>query len=144
LSRICWKNRALALPLLAGALAGCGADTDYANDPRPPAPINVTAAIVDDRIIVSPDRFGAGPIVLIVSNQSSEAQQVTLETNEIDGEGPGTRHTSNPIGPSGTGRLKADVVQGSYELRARGRRVRPAALQVGGERQSAQNELLQP
>lgn len=130
--------------ILAAALAGCGGDGDHANDPRPPAPINVTAAIGDDRIIASPDRFGAGPVVLIVSNQSSEAQQVTLETNEIDGPGPGTRHRSGPIDPRGTGTLKANVVRGTYELRVRDRAVRPAALHVGAERASAQNELLLP
>ena len=35
----------LAAALLAAGLGACGADEDYANKPRPPSPINVTAAI---------------------------------------------------------------------------------------------------
>ena len=37
-----------------GAMTACGSDPDYANEPRPPTPINVSAAISDDRITVSP------------------------------------------------------------------------------------------
>jgi hypothetical protein len=35
-------------------VAGCGGGDDYANEPRPPAPINVTAAITNSRVNVSP------------------------------------------------------------------------------------------
>ena len=50
---------------------GCGGEeTDYANQPRPPATILITARIGDERISVSPREFGAGPIELIVSNQT--------------------------------------------------------------------------
>ena len=35
----------LAAAFLAAGLGACGADEDYANRPRPPSPINVTAAI---------------------------------------------------------------------------------------------------
>ena len=61
----------LTIALVSGGfLAGCGGSGgDYSNEPRPPAPINVTAAVTDQRISVSPKSFGAGPIVLIVSNQ---------------------------------------------------------------------------
>ena len=38
------------------AVAGCGGDSDYANKPRPPAPINVTAAITNSQVSVSPQR----------------------------------------------------------------------------------------
>src|SRR3954451_20737044 len=83
-------------------LAGCGGGGDYANKPRPPAPINVTAAITDSKVNVSPQRFGAGPIVLIVSNQSSSAQEVTFETNELGGSRPGRKFSTTPINPRGT------------------------------------------
>ena len=47
---------------LASALvAGCGASNDYKNEPRPPAPIVVTASINKQAVAVSPQRFGAGP-----------------------------------------------------------------------------------
>ena len=79
------------------ALAGCGGGGDYANKPRPPAPINVTAAITNSRVSVSPQRFGAGPIVLIISNQSSSAQKVIFETDELGGSRAGeqVRHDAD-------------------------------------------------
>ena len=59
----------------ACALAGCGGSgEDYANKPRPAAPINVTAAINDKEISISPKTFGAGPVVIIVSNQTGSEQ----------------------------------------------------------------------
>ena len=69
-------------------LAGCGGDdtADYQNKPRPPAPINVTAAIDGDRVRVSPVTFGSGPVVFIISNQSGAPQTVTFETDELGGD----------------------------------------------------------
>jgi hypothetical protein len=132
------------LPALALALSvsGCGSDnTSYKNTPRPPAPINVTAAITDSQIKVSPRRFGAGPIVLIISNQSSDAQSVTFET---DGGEAGIRQTTSAINPAGTAQLQIEVDQGTYELSVEDRRIRPASVRVGKPRPSSQNDLLEP
>jgi hypothetical protein len=127
---------------LAVSASACGADnTSYRNTPRPPAPINVTAAITDSQIKVSPRRFGAGPIVLIISNQSSDAQSVTFETG---GGEPGIRQTTSAINPAGTAQLQIDVRQGTYELSVDDNSIRPASLRVGRQRASAQNDLLQP
>ena len=130
--------------LAAAAAAGCGSEDDYANDPRPPAPINITAAISDQKISVSPKAFGAGPIVLIVSNQSGAAQTVTFETDDTAGGGPGIKQTTSPINPRGTATLNVDVTQGTYELSVQDTGVRSATVEVGSKRESAQNELLQP
>lgn len=130
------------LPALALVAGACGSDnTSYKNLPRPPAPINVTAAITDSQIKVSPRRFGAGPIVLIISNQSSEAQAVTFET---DGREAGIRQTTSAINPAGTAQLQIEVRRGTYELSVEDRRIRPASVRVGRQRASAQNALLQP
>lgn len=132
------------LLLLLAAPAGCGGGDDYANRPRPPAPINVTAAISDARISVSPRQFGAGPIVLIISNQSSSAQEVTFETNELAGSQPGRTFNTTPINPRGTATLKVDVREGEWELRTEDDAIRAADVKVGETRKSAQDELLQP
>ena len=132
------------LPLLALAVgaSACGSDnTSYKNTLRPPAPINVTAAITDSQIKVSPRRFGAGPIVLIISNQSSDAQSVTFESG---GREAGIRQTTSAINPAGTAQLQIDVRQGTYELSVEDRSIRPASLRVSRQRASAQNALLQP
>lgn len=132
----------IALALVS--VAGCGGGGDYANKPRPPAPINVTAAITNNRISVSPQRFGAGPIVLIISNQSSTAQKVTFETEELGGSQPGRKFDTTPINPRATATLKVDVRQGNWKLSASTGKIRAAAVSVGRNRKSAQNELLEP
>jgi hypothetical protein len=129
---------------LAAVAAGCGGGGDYANKPRPATPINVTAAINQDRISLSPKSFGAGPIVMIVSNQTSKAQTVTIETDELGGKQGGITQSTDPIEPRGTASLKVDLRKGDYAVSVKGAGVRPAALKVGGKRKSAQDELLQP
>src|SRR5918998_5279660 len=129
---------ALAAALLA---AGCGDDEEHANRERPPASINVTAAIADGRIHVSPRKFGAGPIRLIISNQTASAQALTLETG---GEASGVTGTTQPITPAGTGTLEVDVPEGDYELGSSHGGVKPAALSVGAPRASAQDQLPLP
>jgi hypothetical protein len=129
---------------LAAVASGCGGGSDYANKPRPATPINVTAAINQDRISLSPKSFGAGPIVMIVSNQTSKAQTVTIETDELGGKQGGIRQSTDPIEPRGTASLKVDLRKGDYAVSVKGAGVRPAALKVGGKRKSAQDELLEP
>jgi hypothetical protein len=134
----------IPLLLMLTLLAGCGGGDDYANRPRPPAPINVTAAISNSRISISPHSFGAGPIVLIVSNQSSSAQEVTFATDELGGTEPGRTFSTTPINPRGVATLKVDAREGDWELRTEDDAVRAAAVTVGKQRESAQNDLLQP
>ena len=131
-----------ALVLVAAVLvAGCGDDEEHANRDRPPSAINVTAAIADGRIHVSPRRFGAGPIRLIVSNQTASAQALTFETG---GDASGVTQTTEPIRPSGTATLQVDADEGDYELSSSDGGVKPAAITVGAPRPSAQNDLLLP
>jgi hypothetical protein len=126
------------------ALAGCGSDPDYANDPRPPSPINVTAAITPEKITVSPQKFGAGPIVLTIANETQEPQRVTLQTDEVAGTQGGIKQSTSPINPDGTATLKVDVREGDYEVATDGDGIAPAQVTVGKKRESAQNDLLQP
>jgi hypothetical protein len=126
------------------ALAACGSDDERENALRPPAPINVTAAIDDRRVRVSPRSFGAGPVVFVISNQSALAQEVTLETDELAGNGGGIRRSSSPIAARSTGTLKVDVPEGTYRLGTRSEEIRPAAVEVTEPRPSAQDALLQP
>ena len=129
---------------VAALNVGCGEEDDYKNEPRPPAPIVVSAAITDDRISVSPRTFGAGPITLIVTNQTQNAQELVLETEEIGGNAPGIEQETGPISPGDTASLKADLRQGTYRIAVNGRGISEAALDVGEPRESSQNQLLQP
>ncbi len=136
----------LPVALVAVVLvAGCGDDTaDYQNKPRPPAPINVTAAIDGDRVRVSPVSFGSGPVVFIISNQSGAPQTVTFETDEIGGDSGGIKRSTSEIAARSTAQLKVDPPEGTYTLSASADDIRAAAIEVGERRESAQNELLQP
>ena len=140
---------AIAACTLSGALAlaSCGSDDHtYANAERPPSPIVISASISDNRVTVSPKRFGAGPITLIISNQSAASQQVTLETSDTPGEGgPGEKAIeTGPINPRETASVKGEVKQGTYEVRVGGDAVRAARVTVGKQRATSQNDLLQP
>jgi len=113
-----WPLRALACAAgVALVLAGCGSGKAYKNDPRPPAPINITAFVGPKRVSVSPASFGAGPIVVIVTNQSDTSQEVTFQ----NGGGSCTKSTdvcqSALVGPGETGQLKLNVHSGAYQVK---------------------------
>ncbi len=138
-------RHAIVLGAVALAAAGCGGDDDdYKNEERPPAPIVVSASINEERVSVSPRSFGAGPITLIVTNQTQSAQELTLETDEIGGDAPGVEQETGPISPGDTASLKADLRQGTYRVAVNGRGIGEAAIEVGEPRESAQDQLLQP
>ena len=141
------RTAALALLAVAAVLAlgGCGSSSaDYKNDPRPPGPIVITGYISDQRVSVSPRSLGAGPLSLIVTNQTGTAQRVTLESAGAAGTGPGIKQVTAPISPQDTATLKVDVKPGSYSVHVAGDAIRAARLKVGPQRASAQNDLLQP
>lgn len=130
--------------LLALLLAGCGGGAPRENQPRPPVQVTLTAAVHADRVQVSPASIGAGRILLIVSNQSGAAQTVTFETDELAGEGGGTRASSAEIAPRATGRLALDAREGTYSVHTQDDDIRAARITIGPSRPSAQNDLLLP
>ena len=130
--------------LSSSAAFGCGDEADYENSPRPPAPIVISAAIQDGEVSVSPKQFGAGPVTLIVANETEKAQEITLETDEIGGSSPGLRQRTGPINPGDTASIKADLKRGTYKVSVATDGIEAAAMKVGEQRESAQNQLLQP
>lgn len=123
------------------AIAGCGSDDEYENQARPPAPIVVTAYISDEGVSVSPTKFGAGPVSLVITNQSAAARQVIFES---DGSAAGFTQQTGPINPRDTATLKADIPEGDAVVKVDSGSIEPARIVVGTERASAQNDLLQP
>jgi hypothetical protein len=128
------------------AVGACGGGDRYADDARPAAVITITGFIGDEGVSVSPTRFGAGPIKLIVTNQTDTAQKVTLESDDDPGttSRPGLRQSTVAIRSRDTASLKADVASGRYAVHVDGDDIRPAHVSVGDPRPSAQNDLLQP
>jgi hypothetical protein len=140
-----WLVAAASALALVGGAAGCGSDrATFANEPPPAATITVTASIGTDRVRVSPRSFGAGPITLIVSNQSGATQRVTFETDEVAGSQGGIQRATGPVADHDTATLQADPREGTYRLGVADPGIEPAAIEVGAARPSSQGELLQP
>ncbi len=132
----------LAACASALAVTACGNGGSYKNADRPASPIVLTSAITPKEVAVSPQRFGAGPVILVVTNQTNTSQRITVARNQV-GETPFEQQTS-PINPHGTASLKADLVRGVYEVKVDGSGIKAGRLTVGARRASAQNDLLQP
>ncbi len=127
----------VALCAFAFLVAACGNDDDRDKN-RPAVPINVSVQLGARKVTVSPAKFGAGPITLLVANQSGASQTVTID-------GPRVRQSVGPINPEDTATLKVSVKPGDYTLAsAEAGGLRPARLTVGPPRPSAQNTLLLP
>ena len=74
----------------------------------PPAPIEISANITDQRVVISPDEFGAGTVTIVASNQSQDEARLTLD-------GP-TLAESQPIPAGAVGQLKTILEEGDYEV----------------------------
>jgi hypothetical protein len=137
------RARATTAAVLAAGVvvAGCG-DEDFANEPRPPLPVELTGVIQDDAVTVSPSRIGAGPILITISNQTRNQATITLD-------GASIRERVGPVPPLDTATIQRTLAPGLYEVRAGSemalpREIRPAELEIGRERDSSSSDLLLP
>jgi hypothetical protein len=129
---------ALVAVLAALAIAGCGGDDEARSEQRPPVPINLSVVIGTERVTVSPAKIGAGPVTLLVANQSGAAQTLTAD-------GPRLRRSVGPIPPDDTATVKLTLGTGEFTLAAEDSAgLKPATITVGPPRPSAQNDLLLP
>jgi hypothetical protein len=118
------------------ALVACGSE-DFANNPRPAAGIDVGARIDSKKVVVSPDKFGAGLVNFTVANLSPSPVRFELRGPK-DG-------SSAEIPPGAPGSLQINLPEGDYRATAgRGVRVQPATITVGRERASSKDKLLLP
>jgi hypothetical protein len=144
------RGTALAcVAALAGVGIGCGAE-DHPNEPRPPAPIEITAKVDDERVDIEPSKFGAGLVVMTISNQSDDVIQLAVDgpcQADVDDESSAADPcpTGPAIQPGQPGNFKLDFQEGEYTISAGDESsARPAVLSVGPERASSQNDLLLP
>ncbi len=137
---------ALSATVLVVVAAGCGGSGGtYANAARPPSPVAIAIYVTDGRVGVSPSRVGAGPVMLLIANESARSHDVTLTAP------PGGSRScvaddasSGPINPQGNARIQLPLVQGVCDVGVADGGLPPARLVVGAERPSAQQDLLQP
>jgi hypothetical protein len=140
--------------LTATLLAGCGGGTHFANLPRPPAPVNLTVYVNDQRVSVSPTAVGAGPVLFIITNQASNAE--SLAVAPVGGSLAQPLGDTGPISPQGTAQLSVNLRRpgvytvaispaGSTEAAAATPTgIQPALVDVGSPRPSSNNALQQP
>jgi hypothetical protein len=144
----------MMLALVTVPLAACGGSGGhFANDPRPPSPVNVTVYINDQRVSVSPAAVGAGPVVFIVTNQASRAESLQILPSGVSAAQPVT--STGPISPQATAQIKIGLSKGAYVVgtgpsgqtqaaRATHTGIQPATLKIGRGRPSASNQLMSP
>jgi hypothetical protein len=134
-SRVVLASMGLAFVV---GISGCGED-DFENDPRPPSPVELTAAIDKKAVSIAPSDPNAGLVVITISNQTDEVTQLVLD-------GPGDDDpTSGDIEPLGTGTIKAALTEGEYQAFAgNSETIEPAPITVGPPGESSQNDLLLP
>jgi hypothetical protein len=142
------RRRLLAAALVLAGTAGvaaCGSSGPRRNVSRPPIPVTLTGAIHPRRVQISPARVGAGPITLVISNQTRRIQTVTMETDDPAGSNTvGHTASTSAIRPQATGRLSINVRRGDYMVHVRDRTIAVAHVTVGKRRESSQNDLLLP
>jgi hypothetical protein len=132
----------LSVAAAALALAGCGGGEDFANNPRPPVPLQLTGVITKNKVTISPNKVGAGPVVITVSNQTGRAHTLTLD-------GQGIQEQVGPINPLDTAQLQKTLTPGRYRVKAgtptaTARPIRAATLLIGKERPSGSDRVLLP
>ena len=91
---------------------------------------------------VSPNKVGAGPILITISNQTNEAHTVTLEGSTV-------KERIGPVQPEDTATIQKTLARGDYEVRAGygvavPKEIQPAKLTITKERRDTNNDLLTP
>jgi hypothetical protein len=145
------KNTTVLLALGALLIAGCGATKQFANQPRPPVPVNLTVYIDNKSVSVSPATVGAGAVVFIVTNQAMNSQSLKIRPAG----GGSSLADTGPISPQATAEVTVDLQPGSYTIGSGSggstdatlngpATIRPASIKVGPARSNSTNVLLTP
>jgi hypothetical protein len=134
------------LVVLAGLGSGCGSGSDdYANADRPPAPISISIAVTGTRVAVAPSRVGAGPVLLLIANESDRSRDVTLTAPNASSDScVEDDASSGPINPQGAAHIQLSLVHGTCAVGVADGSLPSTRLVVGPQRASAQQDLLQP
>jgi hypothetical protein len=142
-----------ALATLAALSLGACGESDFTNEPPRAAASIAVAAVVDQReVVVSPDHFGAGLVNFTITNFSNAPVRFTLSgpkdtaSQQIPPGAPAgsSESPTSPVTPT-TASLKVELPEGSYEATAgQGSSAKPDTVEVGPERTSSKDKLLEP
>jgi hypothetical protein len=134
----------------AVVLSGCGSSGGTAvSRASPPDPLSVSVLITNARVVASPARFGAGPVLFTVTNQATSARNLRI----FRARGMRIADTA-PLNPQGSTQLTVIFRRGRYRLSAGARpqtnaqpdapQTEPLTIVVGRTRRGAGSELLSP
>lgn len=139
---------------VALALTACGNSKSFTNSPTPPVPVNLTVNINNSRVSVSPSTVGAGPVVFFVSNHSSNAETIEIQSAGSTDSQP--LAATGPISPLGTAQVSVNLkTPGDYTVSigrsgstdaalAQPASIQPATVHIGPERETSRGLLMQP
>jgi hypothetical protein len=146
---MCRRTTIGMLALSALAVSACGSNSEGATTPRPPAPVNLTVYIDNNRVSLSPSSVGAGPVTFIITNQASQAESLAILPKGSAAGQP--LANTGPINPQATAQVTVNFSSpGTYSLSTgggdgtSGSAVRAATLTVGKARGNSNSQLLQP
>ncbi|MGN6870585.1 MAG: hypothetical protein ACTHMY_19510 [Solirubrobacteraceae bacterium] len=145
---MCRRTTIGMLAVSALAVSGCGASSQGATTPRPPAPVNLTVYIDDHRVSLSPSSVGAGPVAFIITNQASQAEALAILAKGSAAGQP--LANTGPINPQATAQVTVNFSSpGTYSVStggdgSSGSSIQGATLNVGKTRPNSNNQLLQP
>ncbi|MGE4427627.1 MAG: hypothetical protein AB7G37_14345 [Solirubrobacteraceae bacterium] len=108
------------------------------NGSRPPETLQMSVAITDRGVSVSPGRVGAGPVRIVVTNQTSSSTPLALRRAS----GATVARTRVNVVPGTAATLQADLSPGRWTLSAS--RQRETVLRIGARRRSGDDALLLP
>jgi hypothetical protein len=131
---------ASGVAVAATLVAGCGGGKDFADKPRPAVPLTLNGVITSAGVSVSPNRLGAGPVVILVSNQTQATHTLTLDGANI------APVQSGSISPADTGRIQTTLSPGTYTVKAGTlhavtKELRPAHLVIGKARPDSNDQV---
>lgn len=137
---------ATACSLATLGLTACGGE-DFENEPRPAVPVAISGVVTEDEVTVSPSRFGAGAIVLTISNQTARSHRISLRGE--DRNGTEISEITGPVNPRDTATIQQTLPPGEYQVGAnseggRINTIRPETITVGPPRPDASGELQLP
>ena len=140
LGRIRAAALVLSLPALGLIGIGCGGGSDFQDKPRPAATVQLSGVITSSKVTVSPARIGAGPVVILVSNQTKRSHTLTLDGANIAPVRVG------PINPLDTAEIQQTLQPGSYTVKAGSeeavaKEIAPAHLTIGKARPSSNDQV---
>ena len=135
------RTPVLLICAVAVGATACGGD-DFENEPRAAVPVELSGVVRPARVIISPADVGAGPVRITISNQTGQAQILSLQGN-------GVEERVGPVYPHDTARIQKTLDPGRYEVRAAssgaaGGVVAPAELRIGRRRPESNDRLLLP